>query len=323
LIPKERGVALPLLFSVAAVERKGGIHETCSGGSVLRGGGVRDAYAVQDLPASCTYNSGTACAKTYDSTSGVCRTIRFSTSAGEIQVLVCDKTDHYELYRQSYPSGIPFKACVGGGSVDPISGFSSFTSTALGSGCGGGSALLDPNSTGFASETRAANHARLLDVWWNKAEVIQHFPCTYGTCAWVPWYSVSHACGVADLQPLSKCGGSGSATLNDNCMVTDEFSQVFLATAQGTNGARVSARVRLQRQLPRAAEDVPLGHVGHAAAGDVQPRRCGRPASPVGREVVATQVQGAEGRSEAHQQHHRAGVRAAEVPTRNSTDLHR
>lgn len=197
---------------------------------------------VQDLPASCTYNSGTTCAKTYDSTSGVCRTIRFSTSAGEIQVLVCDKTDHYELYRQSYPSGITFKACVGGGSVDQISGFSSFTSTTLGSGCGtggGGSALLDPNSAGFANESRAANHARLLDVWWSNGNVVQHFTCSYGSCAWVPWYSVSHACGVGDLQPLSKCGGSGSATLSDNCMVTDELSQVFLATAQGTNGARV------------------------------------------------------------------------------------
>lgn len=205
---------------------------------------------VSDLPASCTYNSGVACPKVYDSTSGVCRTIRFSTSAGEIQVLVCDKTDHYELYRQSYPSGITFKACVGGGSVDAISGFSSFTSTTLGSGCvAQQSSLLDPNSTGFANESRAANHTRLLDVWWNNGNVVQHFPCTYGTCAWVPWYSVSHACGVAELKPLSDCGGSGSATLQDNCMVTDEFSQVFLATAQGTNGARVQELFNTVRLL--------------------------------------------------------------------------
>ena len=194
---------------------------------------------VQDLPTACTYNSGTQCPKVYDSTSGVCRTIRFSTSAGEIQVLVCDKIDHYELYRQSYPSGITFKACVGGGSVDQIGGFSSFTSTTLGPGCGTTVSLIDPNSTGFANESRAANHARLLDVWWNNANVVQHFTCSHGTCAWVPWYSVSHSCGVADLQPLSKCGGSGSASLSNNCMVSDEFSQVFLATAQGTNASRV------------------------------------------------------------------------------------
>lgn len=197
---------------------------------------------VQDLPASCTYNGGTTCAKVYDSTSGVCRTIRFSTSAGEIQVLVCDKTDHYELYRQSYPSGITFKACVGAGSVDQISGFSSFTSTTL---CGtpppdeDHDPLIDPNSTGFANESRAANHARLLDVWWNNSSVVQRFTCSYGTCAWVPWYSVSHQCGVSQLKPLSDCGSSGSASLSHNCMVTDEFSQVFLATAQGTNATRV------------------------------------------------------------------------------------
>lgn len=195
---------------------------------------------VQDLPASCTYNSGVSCPKTYDSTSGVCRTIRFSTSAGEIQVLVCDKTDHYELYRQSYPSGITFKTCTGGGSVDQISGFSSFTSTTLPPGCGTtATPLVNPNSTGFANETRAANHVRLLDVWWNNGNVVQRFPCSYGWCAWVPWYSVSHSCNLGDLKPLSECGGSGSATLSHNCMVTDEFSQVFLATAQGTNTTRV------------------------------------------------------------------------------------
>lgn len=201
---------------------------------------------VSDLPTGCVYGNGVSCTKTYDSTSGVCRTIRFATSAGEIQVLVCDKTDHYELYRQSYPSGITFKACTGGGSVDQISGFSSFTSTALASACGGTQTggddpppLVDPNSTGFRNETRAANHARLLDVWWNNGNVVQHFACSYGTCAWVPWYSVSHSCNVSELKPLSDCGGSGSATLSDNCMVTDEFSQVFLATAQGTNASRV------------------------------------------------------------------------------------
>ena len=195
---------------------------------------------VSDLSTSCTYNGGVTCTKTYDSTSGVCRTIRFATSAGEIQVLVCDKTDHYELYRQSYPSGITFKACVGGGSVDQISGFSSFTSTTLGSGCGV-NPLVDPNSTGFGNQTRAHNHAKLLDIWWDDPQqrLVQPFDCAYGTCAWVPWYSVSHSCNATDLKPLSECGGNGSASPSDNCMVSDEFSQVFLATAQGTNATRV------------------------------------------------------------------------------------
>jgi hypothetical protein len=206
---------------------------------------------VSDLPAACTYNSGTSCTKTYDSTSGACRTIRFSTTAGEIQLLVCDQIDRYELYRQSYPSGITFKACVGGGSVDQASGFSSFTNTAFGSGCGGGVAAppIDPNSIGFAGQTRSANHGTLLDTWWNQGSLVQSFDCKYGRCAWVPWYSRSDECGVEDLQPLEKCGGSGSATLQDNCMVTDEFSQVFLATAQGTSPARIKEVVNTLRLL--------------------------------------------------------------------------
>jgi hypothetical protein len=192
---------------------------------------------VSDLPTGCTYNSGTTCAKTYDSTSGVCRTICFSTSAGEIQVLVCDKTDHYELYRQSYPSGITFKATVGGGSVDQLSGFSSFTSTGTTT-----QALVDPNSAGFGGQTRATNHATLLGLWWNDTRLVQQLDCVYGQaqCAWVPWYSVSHSCNATDLhKPDEKCGGSGTPSLTNNCMVTDEFSQVFLATAQGTNNDRV------------------------------------------------------------------------------------
>src|SRR5688572_30744165 len=106
-------------------QRKGGIMRNLLAVLFLFVAAVAAAMPtpVSDLPAACTYNSGVSCPKTYDSTSGVCRTIRFSTSAGEIQVLVCDKIDHYELYRQSYPSGITFKACVGGGSVDQISGF--------------------------------------------------------------------------------------------------------------------------------------------------------------------------------------------------------
>src|SRR5204863_10003247 len=126
---------------------------------------------------------------------------------------------------------------------DQISGFSSFTSTVLGTGCSAAppppSSLVDPSSAGFANETRAANHARLLDVWWNNTNVVQHFACSYGTCAWIPWYSVSHQCALGDLKPLTSCGGSGSATLQQNCMVTDEFSQVFLATAQGTSLPRM------------------------------------------------------------------------------------
>jgi len=184
-------------------------------------------------------NTNVTCTKTYDSTSGVCRTIRFATSAGEIQVLVCDKTDHYELYRQSYPSGITFKVCVGGGSVDQIGGFSSFTSTTPGSGCATQPPLVDPNSTGFGGQTRANNHAQLVNLWWSNNQLVQRFECTYGWCAWVPWHSRSDMCTEGTLQPLSKCGGSGSATFSNNCMVTDEFSQVFLATAQGTNATRV------------------------------------------------------------------------------------
>lgn len=194
---------------------------------------------VQDLPTGCLYNNASV-PKTYDSTSGVCRTIRFTTTNGDIQVLVCDKIDHYELYRQAWPATGTFRACVGAGSVDQISGFSSFTSTVLA--CGGPPPLVDPNSAGFANESRAANHARLLDAWWTNSSVVQSLNCPTGSCAWVPWYDSTSVCN-GNLK--NDCGLTGSPTLQQNCMVSDELSQVFLATAQGTNEVRIQQLVRM------------------------------------------------------------------------------
>lgn len=206
---------------------------------------------VSQLPARCTYNPGNVtCPKTYDSTSGVCRTIRFSTSSGEIQVLVCDKGDRYELYRQSFPQGLDFQACTGTGCVDEVAGFAAFTDP----GTTGPppadppvtGSLVPPDSAGFAGQTRAGNHAMLLDAWWGTRypEVIQSFTCLGGECAWVPWYQTTTRCGVADLRGGTGCPISGGVDYSRNCMVTDEFSQVMLATAQGTDVERMRQLVR-------------------------------------------------------------------------------
>jgi len=141
---------------------------------------------VSQLPAQCTLASG-ACTTSSNVTSGVCRTIKFTTAAGLVQVQVCDKSDHYELYRQAAPSGLTFKGCTGSGCVDQMTGFASFTGTTL----PGGSSppppppppptssptpLVDPASAGFANETREANLDRLTNAWWLNGMVVQTFP---------------------------------------------------------------------------------------------------------------------------------------------------
>jgi hypothetical protein len=202
---------------------------------------------VSQLPVRCTYDGCNSCSLISDATSGVCRTIRYSTPSGEIKVQVCDKGDRYELYRQLFPAGLSFDACTGGGCVDEAWGFRAFTSTTLPAGCEPEppeptippQSLVDPNSTGFANESRALNHARLLDAWWNNTKVVQ--PYANGTAAWVPWYTTSSECTVARLN--GGCNPPGGLAADRNCMVTDEFSQVLLASAQGTVESRVQKLV--------------------------------------------------------------------------------
>ncbi|HEX2121844.1 MAG TPA: hypothetical protein VHL59_09400, partial [Thermoanaerobaculia bacterium] len=204
---------------------------------------------VSQLPARCTYDGCTPCPLISDATSGVCRTIRYSTASGEIKVQVCDKGDRYELYRQLFPAGLDLEACTGGGCVDEAWGFRAFTSTALpDDDCEDDppeptdppQPLVDPNSTGFANESRALNHARLLNAWWNNGSLIQ--PFAGNTSAWVPWYDKSHMCNVGDLHG-GICNPPGGLAADRNCMVTDEFSQVLLASAQGTIESRVQKLV--------------------------------------------------------------------------------
>lgn len=193
---------------------------------------------VSQLPTRCTYNGCTSCSLTSDVTSGVCRTIRWSTSAGEIKVQVCDKGDRYELYRQVFPVALnDFNACTGGGCVDKLWGFRAFTSITLPDDCTPpppdpppAGSLVDPDSIGFAGETRAENHARLLRAWWDNTSIIQRI--SNDTRAWVPWYSTSSSCNVTDLH-AGICNPPGGVAADRNCMVSDEFSQVLLATAQG------------------------------------------------------------------------------------------
>jgi hypothetical protein len=65
-----------------------------------------------------------------DVTSGVCRTVVFSTSNGNVQIYGCEKDSNYvEVYRQEYPANYEFRACMGDGCVDKYGGFARFQTT--------------------------------------------------------------------------------------------------------------------------------------------------------------------------------------------------
>lgn len=85
----------------------------------------KELAPISYYDATCTHN-GQSCSLISDETSGECRTIKYSTSAGNIQLLTCNKPNNkVEVYRQVYPSG-SFNACVHTGCVDQLKGFASF-----------------------------------------------------------------------------------------------------------------------------------------------------------------------------------------------------
>jgi len=91
------------------------------------GPSISNGWTISSLARSCTANN-VACQVQSDTTSGVCRTIIFTTQNGPIQVKICDKGDgHAEIYRQASPDGVLFSACFANGCVTKDTGFSRFT----------------------------------------------------------------------------------------------------------------------------------------------------------------------------------------------------
>ncbi len=87
---------------------------------------------VEQLEYTCTAG-GQDCGVNQDTTSGVCRTIEFSTIQGPLGILVCKKEGtRYETYLQYSPQ-IDAQACIGAGclSTNPWKGYDSFTSDQL------------------------------------------------------------------------------------------------------------------------------------------------------------------------------------------------
>lgn len=90
---------------------------------------VGQSPAVKDFSFTCTYG-GANCNKVSDNTTGICRSLKYSTEDGPIKVLLCHKDDlRYEMYRVKYPTQKDFSVCTAGGAgcVDKNWGYDSFT----------------------------------------------------------------------------------------------------------------------------------------------------------------------------------------------------
>ncbi len=82
------------------------------------------AIGVGDLDVSCSA-PGLECVLVKDSVSGLCRTVSYLLDGQALNLLACDKGENLEVYRQVFPAGKIFTACVGAACVDRLRGFGS------------------------------------------------------------------------------------------------------------------------------------------------------------------------------------------------------
>jgi len=97
-----------------------------------------------------------------------------------------------------------------------------------------GVAPINPDNIGFGGQSRSNNYEELVDSLYRG-----NATTTIGALLWVPWFSTSTGCGLADLKSGSSCNSGESIDFTHNCMVTDEFSQVGIVVALGQNQTRM------------------------------------------------------------------------------------
>lgn len=108
--------------------------------------------------------------------------------------------------------------------------------------------IINNGTIGFNSSTYQQNLYDLSNNFFTTGfNVTQEFTNGTDTLLWVPWFTSSSTCGISSLHGASNsCNltndNNGDATINmtNNCMVSDEFSEIGIALAYGTNQTRMN-----------------------------------------------------------------------------------
>ncbi|HLC60753.1 MAG TPA: putative metal-binding motif-containing protein [Candidatus Nanoarchaeia archaeon] len=95
--------------------------------------------------------------------------------------------------------------------------------------------LMNPDSIGFDSKSRNDNYEDLVNTLFANNKVVT----SVDNKMWIPWYSSSSKCELADLKSGSGCNSGSVIDYEHNCMVTDEFSQVGILVSMSKNQQRM------------------------------------------------------------------------------------
>ena len=245
------------------------------------------AFDVSSLNPTCTVNSGAQCPVVSDISSGDCRTTLFSSQNGDVKIMSCVKGDSLEIYRQSFPEGVK-EACFSNACVDSIKGFESklISELDLGNIIDVIDPVVDPvqnntelnnsnNTTGtndnniptttnsnFAIDPNAMSslgisYAQVIDKWNDNtwSDVVDSSFATNSNLAAVRWYNTEGQCSGDHCQDQLHNGNGACNDLSvaDSkfCGVTDEFSNVLLNHAMGSNQTRYDELHRFAEKLRR------------------------------------------------------------------------
>jgi hypothetical protein len=105
--------------------------------------------------------------------------------------------------------------------------------------------LSSPASSGIDGQNKIDSYHRMMDALFSEPNVTM----VVEDKLWVPWYSSSSECTVSQLHGGDNCN-IGAIDMNNNCMVSDELSQVGMLIAMGNNQTRMNHYFNTIKAIP-------------------------------------------------------------------------
>lgn len=134
----------------------------------------------------------------------------------------------------------------------------------------GQESILAEDDSGIASNTLGDNYDMLVDELFSNPNVIT----TINDNLWVPWFSSSTQCQLSDLKSGGSCNSGETIDFQNNCMVTDEFSQVGILVAMGKEQERMDQFYNTLDDIESSFGNIPAWRV-YRDGNDIQPCRSG------------------------------------------------
>ncbi len=118
-----------------------------------------------------------------------------------------------------------------------------------------GASLLNPDAPGLWGSTYSENYDYLLNALTSNDKVV----AVVNNKLWVPWFTTSSECSLENLHRGSSC--NTVVSWENNCMVSDEFSQVGVLLSMGRDQGLFQAFYNTVTAIKSVNGDVPAWRI--------------------------------------------------------------